>query len=123
MYSVKEVIVSSLKGIVVSLLFSLISVLLFALCIELFSIPLSAIKPTNCVLKIVSVFLGVLVSVKENKGLIKGFVLGLIISFASFLLFGTIGGEINFSLDFFWELLLGGVIGAISGIVAVALKK
>ncbi len=123
MYSVKNLLISGCKGVVVALIFSLISVLLFALVIELFNVPLSAIKPVNLILKILAVFIGVLIAVKENKPILKGFVMGLIISFSAFLLFGTIGGDVSFSLSLLWELLLGAFIGAISGVVAVALKK
>ena len=42
---------SGVKGVVVSLIFSMISVLIFALVIDLFSLPLSVIKPVNCILK------------------------------------------------------------------------
>lgn len=111
------------KGVIISLVFSLVSVLLFALIIELFNLPLTVVKPVNCILKILAVCIGTLFAVKEGKGLIKGVTLGLIISFATFLLFGTIGGEINFSLPFLWELLLGGAVGGISGIIAIAIKK
>ena len=114
---------SGLKGVVVALIFSMISVLIFALVIELFSLPLSVIKPVNCILKILAVVIGTLFAVKDNKGLVKGVIMGLAISFSAFLLFGTIGGEIEFSLSFLWELLLGMVIGAISGIASVAIKK
>ena len=111
------------KGVVIALIFSLISVLIFALVIELFSLPLTAIKPVNCILKIIAVCLGTLFAVREDKGLIKGVISGILISFFTFLLFGTISGEINFSLPLLWELLLGGAVGSIVGIVAVAIKR
>ena len=114
---------SGVKGVVVALIFSMICVLLFALAIDLFSLPLSVIKPVNLILKILAVVIGTLFAVKDNKGLFKGIIMGLAISFSAFLLFGTIGGEIEFSLPFLWELLLGMVVGAISGIASVALKK
>lgn len=116
-------VLSGVKGVVIALIFSMISVLVFALIIDLFSIPLSAIKPVNCILKILAVVIGTLFSVKEDKGLIKGIIMGILISFSAFLLFGTIGGDIDFSISLLWELLLGGAIGAISGIASVALKK
>ena len=114
---------SGVKGVVVALIFSMICVLLFALAIDLFSLPLSVIKPVNLILKILAVVIGTLFAVKDNKGLFKGIIMGLAISFSAFLLFGTIGGEIEFSLPFLWELLLGMVVGGISGIASVALKK
>lgn len=123
MYSVKNLVVPFLKGLVVALIFSLVSVLIFALVIEIFSVNFSIIKPVNLILKIIAVFIGVLVGVGGEKGLFKGLFLGLLISFCAFLLFGSIGGEITFSLSLLWEILLGGAIGAISGVVAVALKK
>ena len=114
---------SGVKGVVIALIFSMVGALLFALVIDLFSLPLSVIKPVNCILKILAVVIGTLVAVKDSKGLIKGIIMGLAISFSAFLLFGTIGGEISFSLSFLWELLLGIVVGAISGMTAIALKK
>ena len=111
------------KGVVVALLFSLASVLLFALAIDLFNLPLTIIKPINCILKILAVVIGSLFAIKQDKGLIKGVALGGIISFLSFLLFGSIGGEISFNLNLLWEVLLGATIGGISGVVATSLKR
>ena len=114
---------SGVKGVVIALIFSMVGALLFALVIDLFSLPLSVIKPVNLILKILAVIIGTLFAVEGNKGLLKGVIMGLLISFSAFLLFGSIGGEISFSLPFLWELLLGAVVGAISGITSVALKK
>ena len=112
-----------IKGLIVALIFSLISVLVFALIIELCNLPLTAIKPVNCIIKIIAVCLGTLFSVKENMGLIKGVFSGFLISFFTFLLFCTISGDVNFSLPLLWEILLGGAVGGIVGIVAVAIKR
>ena len=119
----KSSVLIGVKGVVVALIFSMISVLIFALVMDLFSLPLSVIKPVNCILKILAVIIGTLFAVRGSKGFIKGAIMGFLISFSAFLLFGTIGGEIEFSLSFLWELLLGIVVGAISGVVSVSLKK
>ncbi len=123
MSNFKYGILSGVKGVVIALLFSLISVLVFALVIDLFSLPVSSIKPVNCILKIIAVCLGTIFSVSGDKGLIKGMILGALISLSAYLLFGSIGGKVDFNLDFLWEVLLGLTIGGISGIIAVAIKK
>ena len=123
MSNFKYEILSGIKGVVVALLFSLISVLIFALVIDLCNLSLSTIKPVNCILKIIAVMLGTIFAVRGERGIIKGAIMGAIISFSAFLLFGTIGGSIEFSLSLFWEVLLGMAMGAIAGIIAVVLKK
>ena len=116
-------ILSGVKGVVIALLFSLVSVLVFALVIDLCSLPLSSIKPVNCILKIIAVCLGTVFAVSGDKGLIKGMLVGAIISISAYLLFGSIGGQVDFNLTFLWEVLLGLAIGGISGIIAIAIKK
>ena len=123
MQKLKSGIFSGVKGVVIALLFSLVSVLLFALAIDIFNLPLTIIKPINCILKILAVIIGSLFVINGEKGLIKGAALGGVISFLSFLLFGSIGGEISYSLNLLWEVLLGATIGGIAGVVAVAIKR
>ncbi len=123
MSNIKYGLLSGVKGVVIALLFSLISVLIFALIIDLFNLPLSTIKPVNCILKIIAVCIGTIFAVKGDKGLVKGMLLGAIISLSAYLLFGSIGGKIDFNLTFLWELLLGVAIGGVSGIIAVAVKR
>ncbi|MBQ3234845.1 MAG: TIGR04086 family membrane protein [Clostridia bacterium] len=112
-----------LKGVIIALVFSLLSVLVFAFIIKVFSLPMGSIKPIVTVIKIIAVFLGVIFSIGGEKGLLKGAILGFIISLLSFILFGIIGKNFSFSLSFLWDILLGLGVGAISGIVAVNLKK
>lgn len=119
----KSTLFSGLKGIVVALLFSVVAVLIFAFLLSAFNITSSVIKPVNVFIKIVSVFLGVLVSVRGEKGLLKGAILGAIIIALSLLLFRIIGGEQTVSSGIIWELLLGTALGAIAGIFSVNLKK
>ncbi len=123
MSNLKDFILTILKGTIIALLLSLIFILIFAFVIYAFSLPIAVIKPVNMVLKAIAVFIGVFFSVKEDKGLLKGLVSGIVIIFFTFLLFGLLGGNLYFTPSFIWELLLGGAVGGIAGILSVGLKK
>ena len=111
-----------IKGVLIALIFSAVSILLFALILTLFSIPSETIKPVNCLIKVLAVFIGCLFSIKGGKGLIKGLIYGGIITLTAYLFFSIIGGNFIFSISFLWELLLGLSVGAVAGIVSVNRK-
>lgn len=110
-----------LKGVIISVLFSLLAVLIFALVIKAFSFPDAVIKPVNVIIKTLSVFTGVFFSVKGDKGLIKGAITGLLSVLVASLVFAIIGGAAG-APSILWEVLLGGAVGAISGVLAVNRK-
>lgn len=114
---------NALKSVVISLIFSLVSVLIFAFIISIFTLSTSIIQPVNCIIKVLSVFLGCLFSVKGEKMLIKGAIYGFFIIVANYLLFSLIGGSFTFSLSLLWELLLGVAIGALTSIIGANLIK
>lgn len=111
-----------LKGVVFALLFSLISVLIFAFLMQIFSIPITAIKPVNYVIKILAIILACLFSVKE-KGIISGIITGVLVTLFSYLLFGAMGSDLTVTINLLWELLLGTCVGAIGGIISVSIRK
>lgn len=119
----KSVLFEFIKGIVISLVFCLIAVLIFALCIKLFNLPSSSIKPVNIILKITAVALSVFIAVKNGKGLLKGATLGILIVIFTYLLFSIIGKNFNFTISLLWEVLMGSGVGGIFGILGVNLKK
>lgn len=114
--------VSYIKGVVFALLFSLISVLLFAFLMQMFSMPITIIKPINYAIKVLAILIACLFSVKE-KGILNGIIVGLIVTVVAYLLFGTMGNSLTFDLAFLWELLLGLAVGAIGGIISVSIRK
>ena len=118
-----NVALQCLKSVIIAVSFSLISILIFALILKVFSIPNSVIKPVNYLIKCTSVFLGCYFSIKGEKGAIKGFIFGLLIIIVCFLLFSSLSCKFNFSFNLVWEILLGGVLGVISGIIAVNKKQ
>ena len=118
-----EVFFGAVKGVIISLIFTLISILVFALILKIFSLNNNVIKPINYVIKVTAVFLGTFIAVKEEKGILKGFIIGVSIIFILFLLFSLLSLNFNFNLSFIWDLLLGGGVGALTGVIAVNKKK
>ena len=112
-----------LKAAFASITASLVFVLIFTLIIQLFSLPMGAVKPVNQVLKILSIAVGGLIFVRGEKGWLKGIIYGLIAVVATFLLYGAIAHSLQFSWKFIIEILLGVACGAITGIIAVNIKK
>ncbi len=117
--NVFQIVKAAAAAIIVSLLF----VLVFTLIIQLCSLPTGVIKPVNQVFKILSIAVGGLLFIRGDKGLIKGLIYGLIAVIVTYLLFGLIARSLSFSWKFFIELLLGAAAGAITGVIAVNVKK
>lgn len=114
-----QVVKSAAAAVIISLVF----VLIFTLLIQLFSIPMTAVKPVNQVFKIVSIAAGGLIFIRGDKGLIKGIIYGLIAVILTYLLYGLISHSLTISWKFLLEIVLGVVAGGISGIIAVNIKK
>lgn len=116
---------SILRGAMISVSISLVLILLFALLIKFFNISQSFILPINQVIKIISIFIGTLFAfgkVKE-KGFLKGMLIGLIYTILAYSVFSILAGEFSFSLTSLTDMLFGAIIGGISGILVVNLKK
>lgn len=111
------------KASAAAVIFSLVFVLLFTLIIQLFSLPLDAVKPVNQVFKTLSIAAGGLIFIRGEKGLIKGVIYGLAAVLITYILYGLISGTLSISWKFPLEILLGVVAGGISGVIAVNIKK
>ena len=112
-----------LKAVFAAVLFSLAFVLIFTVIIQLFSLPLTAVKPVNQVFKILAIAAGGLIFIRGDKGLIKGVIHGLSSVIITYLVFSLISMSFAVSWLFIVELLVGAVAGATSGIIAVNIKK
>lgn len=110
------------KAALSAVVFSLAAVLIFAAIIKLCGVPSSAITPVVRGIKAATVIGGVLLFVREEKGIFKGAFAGIAASAISYFIFSAMAGG-EFSALFFAELLFGGIIGAISGIIAVNMRK
>ena len=112
-----------LKSVFAAVLFSLVFVLIFTVIIQLFSLPLTAVKPVNQVFKILAIVAGGLIFIRGDKGLIKCVIHGISSVIVTYLVFSLISMSFSVSWLFIVEIIVGAVAGAISGIIAVNIKK
>ena len=121
----KVFLMQILKGSLASLSISLVGILLFALLIHFTGLSDGFIMPINQVIKIVSIFVGVFLALKTNKmqGFIKGLLIGLIYTFLAYVLFSILSSTVSVGITSLNDLLFGGLIGGISGIISVNIKK
>lgn len=61
------------------------------------------------------------ISVKGEKGFLKGLAIGLAATVLSFLVFGLIGGGLSFGWAILIDLVCGAVMGGLSGAISVNL--
>ena len=117
--------ISILKGVITAIFATLIGVLIFALIIKLAGLSTSLIRPINQVIKGVSIFIGVLIGLKgrKEKGLLKGFLIGLIYAVASFVLFSLLNGGFAFNKTVLIDVLFLSTMGAISGGICMFLLR
>lgn len=112
----------ALKAAAAAVIFSLAATLAFAGIIKLFSVPSEAIAVVTRIIKAAAVFAGTVLFVREEKGIFKGAAAGAAAAAVTYFIFSAIAGE-EFSPLFFAEVLFGGIIGGISGIIAVNIRK
>lgn len=113
------------KGTLISLCVSLVLVLVFAFLLKFTNIPESIIYPINQVIKGLSIFLGVFISLKKSKelGLVSGLLIGFIYTMLAFLVFSLLAGAFKFDITLLTDVVFGAIIGAICGIICVNIKK
>ena len=118
----------NLKELVISVIFALattvVCVLVYALIVKLLCLNSTAVLVGNTVIKIISIFIGVFLGIKEREnGAIKGALIGGNYIFFSYLLFSLLSGEKLFSGLGAFSMVFGVIVGLISGIIAVNLHK
>ena len=113
------------KGVLVGLCVSLVGILLFAFILRFTSISDKIIAPVNQVIKGVSIFFGVFIGMKKHKsmGLLAGHLIGLFLTILAFLVFSLLDGAFWFDRTLLNDIIFGGVVCAICGIICVNLKK
>ena len=114
---------SIVKGALFSVALSLLLAIVFAVILRIGAISDKLIYPVNQAVKVVAVAIGVLLFVRGEKGWIKGGIIGLLFTALSYLAFSALGGDFSLSWLIIAELFLGFFSGALSGIIAVNLKR
>ena len=120
-----NLILAVVKGSLIAVASSLVGILFFAFVIKLFGITDQFLRPVNQIIKAISILLGVFVSAKKYKqnGLILGAITGLIYTILAFVVFSALNGSFSADKTLLNDILFGGIMGAISGVIAVNVSK
>ena len=111
-------------GSIVSLICALVLILAFAFIMRYFAVSSALITPVNIAIKIVSIAVGTAVATKNGtKGLLKGAVVGFLFVVLCEVVFAIISKSFVFGLGLFANIAMSVVVGMISGIIFVNLRK
>lgn len=121
----KNLILSCVKGALMGVCVSLVCILVFAFVIKLTNMNENLIKPINQVIKIVSIFVGTIFTLKKSnqKGLITGVIIGLLYTILAFVIFSILNGSFSFDISILIDIVFGTIFGAICGVICVNMKK
>ena len=108
-----------IRGVALALGLALLGVIILAAVLPATPLENKAMYPLNQTVKLVAVFIGALATVREEKGLLKGAIIGVLFTALSYLTFSAIGGDFSLSWLIICELLLCVSSGAIAGAIGV----
>ena len=114
---------SILKSTGLSIIIALFLILMFGFIIKLASLSTAVITPVNQFIKVVAIFLGCFFCLKGKAGFLRGLLSGLLFSVILYLIFFCINGQINLTYKTFVDLIFCSLIGMVSGVIAVNVKK
>lgn len=122
---VKQDILPILKGVLTALAITIIGILVFSVIYKFCNFSDNIIKIVNQVIKILSIFLGTLVVLKNNKtkGMIKGAIVGVIYMIFAYILFCLLVNTFSISISLLFDLIFASIVGVVSGIILVNIKK
>lgn len=120
-----SLVLDVIKGALLSVVISLICILIFAFFIKTLGISDKLIAPINQVIKFVSIFFGVKLSLKKNreKGFLKGLLIGFVYTLLAFVVFSILSKNFCFDMSLFNDALFGTIAGIICGVIGVNIKK
>lgn len=107
-----------LKGAGIALAISFFCIVILAGLLRAAVVPDKVIYPVNQVIKALAVALGAM-TIRGEKGWLKGGALGLIFTSLSYLAFSAIGGDFSVSWLILAELLVAVAAGALGGALGV----
>lgn len=107
------------KGVLLTVILNLGLILAFAFVVKVSLIGVNVIKWVNQFLKIIALFVGVFFSIDQNKGFLKGALIGLASSLITVLIFALLGSEGQTFVSILLDTLFCGIVGGIMGVLAV----
>ncbi len=111
------------KAVLLSLALSLLAAVVFAVLLRTTSWGETVVYPVNQVLKNLALIVGVLAFVRGEKGWLQGGIAALLFTALSYLAFSALGGDFSLSWLIFLELSIAFLAGAVSGALAVNVRK
>lgn len=114
---------SIVKGVAFAMAVSLLAAIVLAVLLRGGFLSNVIIYPINQAVKSVALALGTLLFIRGEKGLLKGVAVALLFTGVSYLAFSAIGNDFSLSWLILAELALAAIVGGISGILAVNLKR
>ncbi len=114
----KSLFLQSLKAGLLSFVFSCIGVLVLALIAKLCNIGDKALPIVNQVLKVIAIVVGTLISVKDEKFLLKAVIGAVIFWLLSFAVFAVMGGQFNIA-----QIALDLGLALVAAIVVALIKS
>ncbi|MEG1519706.1 MAG: TIGR04086 family membrane protein [Clostridia bacterium] len=113
-----------LKGIVVGLVVSLMLTLILALLTSFTEIDDKYVNIIQVVIKQIAVVIATFIAVtKEHCGWLTGLLSGVFFSTIAFIVYSLIGGEFVFDQALGLNIVFSCIIGTVSGIISVNIKK
>lgn len=114
---------SVVKGVLLALGVSLLLAIVFAVVLRTTSWGENIVYPVNQIIKVIAVMVGVFGFIRGERGWLRGGVVGLLFTALSYLAFSSIGGDFSLSWLLVLELFVAFLAGALSGSLAVNLRK
>ncbi len=121
--NVKQFFSGVIKGVLTAVIITLVGVLIFAGIVKFALLNSGVIKAVNQFIKIIAIFLGISLNIRGSNGLLRGAFMGFLTTVITYLLFSLFCGEMVFGSSFLLDLIFTSVIGGISGIISVNMKK
>lgn len=124
--SIKRIsVMPYVKGVLLATSISIVGVLVLAFVYRLTGMSDNAIRAVNQIIKVVSIFFGVIACLKDNKklGFAKGSLIGFFYTIVTYFVFSLLSSSLTFNMSFVFDLIFGSAIGSICGVLAVNLGK
>ena len=121
--SVKEFFSGILKAVFSAVIITLVGVLIFAGLLKFTLLSQNVIKAVNQFIKIIAIFLGCSFNIRGRSGLVRGIIMAFLSTIITYLLFSLLCGTMMFGNMFLVDLIFTSIIGGVSGIISVNIKK
>lgn len=122
--NVKNVFLNEiLKAVIFYLIISVFIMFIFALILQTANINKKVVLIINQFIKLICIFSACFLSLKKEKGLIKGIIAGIVGAFLLYVIFAIFKiVDFNF-VSLLFEMFIMGIAGGIFGIISVNRKR